>query len=174
MASSPWQHRIAEYTRRRSDGQCRTVLRCHSPRRERGAKVVACREVVLTSYIADDMLCHDIVLGAAEETLAHLVAETAKLDVVFSVGLPLCVNGKIYNTLAICHAGEIMGVVPKTYIPTYGVDFEGRWFSSGPADVTYITVAGQEHVPFGSHQVFRCCQMPQLCLGYEICEDIWA
>ena len=70
--------------------------------------------------------------------------------------------------------GEIMGVVPKTYIPTYGVDFEGRWFSSGPADVTYITVAGQEHVPFGSHQVFRCCQMPQLCLGYEICEDIWA
>ena len=90
------------------------------------------------------------------------------------MGLPLCVNGKIYNTLAICHAGEIMGVVPKTYIPTYGVDFEGRWFSSGPADVTYITVAGQEHVPFGSHQVFRCCQMPQLCLGYEICEDIWA
>ena len=126
-----------------------------------GAKVVALPEVVLTSYIAD-------------ETLAHLVAETAKLDVVFSVGLPLCVNGKIYNTLAICHAGEIMGVVPKTYIPTYGVDFEGRWFSSGPADVTYITVAGQEHVPFGSHQVFRCCQMPQLCLGYEICEDIWA
>ena len=106
--------------------------------------MVALPEVVLTSYIADDMLCHDIVLGAAEETLAHLVAETAKLDVVFSVGLPLCVNGKIYNTLAICHAGEIMGVVPKTYIPTYGVDFEGRWFSSGPADVTYITVAGQE------------------------------
>ena len=139
-----------------------------------GAKVVALPEVMLTSYIADDMLCHDIVLGAAEEALAHLVAETAKLDVVFSVGLPLCVNGKIYNTLAICHAGEIMGVVPKTYIPTYGVDFEGRWFSSGPADVTYITVAGQEHVPFGSHQVFRCRQMPQLCLGYEICEDIWA
>lgn len=139
-----------------------------------GAKVVALPEVVLTSYIADDMLYHDIVLDAAEEALAHLVAETAKLDVVFSVGLPLCVNGKIYNTLAICHAGEIMGVIPKTYIPTYGVDFEGRWFSSGPADVTYITVAGQEHVPFGSHQVFRCRQMPQLCLGYEICEDIWS
>ena len=138
-----------------------------------GAKVVALPEVVLTSYIADDMLCHDIVLGAAEETLAHLVAETAKLDVVFSVGLPLCVNGKIYNTLAICHAGEIMGVVPKTYIPTYGVDFEAVG-SVQAGDVTYITVAGQEHVPFGSHQVFRCCQMPQLCLGYEICEDIWA
>ena len=65
-----------------------------------GAKVVALPEVVLTSYIADDMLCHDIVLGAAEETLAHLVAETAKLDVVFSVGLPLCVRQDLQHA---CH-----------------------------------------------------------------------
>lgn len=139
-----------------------------------GAKVVAFPEVVLTSYIADDLLYHSILLESAERELGRLVERTADLDVLFSVGVPLCINGKIYNTVAVCHRGRILGVVPKTFIPTYGVDFEGRWFHSGPADVTDITVAGQEHVPFGSHQVFRCRQLPQLCVGYEICEDIWS
>ncbi|MEE1295581.1 MAG: nitrilase-related carbon-nitrogen hydrolase [Bifidobacterium sp.] len=139
-----------------------------------GAKVVAFPEVTLTSYIADDMLYHDILLEGAMRALAKLVARTADMDVVFSIGIPLCINGKIYNTVAVCHAGRILGVVPKTFIPTYGVDFEGRWFNSGPKDVTEISLCGQDHVPFGSHQVFRCRQMPMLCLGYEICEDIWA
>lgn len=114
-----------------------------------GAKVVAFPEVVLTSYIADDLLYHSILLESAERELGRLVERTADLDVLFSVGVPLCINGKIYNTVAVCHRGRILGVVPKTFIPTYGVDFEGRWFHSGPADVTDITVAGQEHVPFG-------------------------
>ena len=139
-----------------------------------GAKVVAFPEVVLTSYIADDLLYHSILLESAERELGRLVERTADLDVLFSVGVPLCINGKIYNTVAVCHRGRILGVVPKTFIPTYGVDFEGRWFHPGPTDVTDITVARQEHVPFGSHQVFRCRQLPQLCVGYEICKDIWS
>lgn len=139
-----------------------------------GAKVIAFPEVVMTSYIANDLLYQDILLDSAEAELGKLVERTADLDIVFSVGIPLCINGKIYNTLAICHKGTILGIVPKTYIPTYGVDFEGRWFHPGPAEVSDITVAGHEHVPFGSHIVFRNRLMPQLCLGYEICEDIWS
>ncbi|WP_101671303.1 nitrilase-related carbon-nitrogen hydrolase [Bifidobacterium anseris] len=139
-----------------------------------GANIVAFPEVTLTSYIADDLLYHSILLESAERELGRLVRRTADLDVLYSVGTPLCINGKIYNTVAVCHRGRILGVVPKTFIPTYGVDFEGRWFQSGPAEVTDITVAGFEHVPFGSHQLFRCRELPQLCVGYEICEDIWS
>lgn len=141
---------------------------------DQGAKVVAFPEMTLTSYIANDLLYHGILLESAERELGRLVERTSGLDVLFSVGMPLCVNGKIYNVLAICHAGRILGVVPKTFIPTYGVDFEGRWFSSGPAEVSPISVAGQDNVPFGSHQVFRNAKMPQMCLGFEICEDIWS
>lgn len=125
-----------------------------------GANIVAFPEVTLTSYIADDLLYHSILLESAERELGRLVRRTADLDVLYSVGTPLCINGKIYNTVAVCHRGRILGVVPKTFIPTYGVDFEGRWFQSGPAEVTDITVAGFEHVPFGSHQLFRCRELP--------------
>ena len=83
-----------------------------------GAKVVAFPEVVLTSYIADDLLYHGILLESAERELGRLVERTADLDVLFSVGVPLCINGKIYNTVAVCHRGRILGVVPKTFIPT--------------------------------------------------------
>lgn len=141
---------------------------------QQGAHVVALPEMVLTSYIANDLLYHTIVLEGAENALKTLVRDTADLNVLFSVGLPLCINGKTYNTLAICYRGRILGVVPKTFIPTYGVDFEGRWFEPGPAEVSNIVVAGQENVPFGSHQIFRNSLMPQMCLGFEICEDIWS
>lgn len=140
----------------------------------KGAKVVAFPEMTMTSYVANDLLYHSILLDSTEQELARLLQRTADLDVLFSLGMPLCLNGKIYNVLAICLRGRILGVVPKTFIPTYGVDFEGRWFSSGPAAVSPITIAGQHDVPFGSHQVFRNEQMPAMCLGFEICEDIWS
>ncbi|NEG69560.1 nitrilase-related carbon-nitrogen hydrolase [Bifidobacterium choloepi] len=139
-----------------------------------GANIVAFPEMAMTSYIADDLLYQPLLLESAERSLAWLAGETADLDVLFSVGLPLSVNGKTYNTLAVCHRGRILGIVPKTFIPTYGVDFEGRWFQSGPAAVCPVDVAGQRGVPFGSHQVFRCAGEPALTVGYEICEDIWS
>ena len=51
-------------------------------------------------------------------------------------------KNKLYNMAAVVYDGEIMGFVPKTYIPNYSEFYEGRHFSSGKGvegfkDVTY-------------------------------------
>ena len=41
-----------------------------------------------------------------------------ELDVVALVGLPLLVRGKLYNCAAVLCGGRLLGLVPKTYLPT--------------------------------------------------------
>lgn len=139
-----------------------------------GANIVVLPECTLTSYVANDLLYQSNLLISAEDELANLVKKTASLDVFFTVGLPLQVNSKLYNTVAVCHKGKILGIVPKTFIPTYGVDYEGRWFEKGPWEVSTISVAGQDDVPFGKAQLFRDKLAPEVVIGVEICEDIWS
>ena len=61
------------------------------------------------------------------------------------MGLPMRMNGKLYNAAALNH-GNILGFVPKTHIPNYNEFYEQRHFAS-VADVTDVTV-GEESVPF--------------------------
>lgn len=139
-----------------------------------GANIVVLPECTMTSYVANDLLYQSNLLISAEEELGNLVKKTANLDVLFTVGLPLQVNSKLYNTVAVCHKGKILGIVPKTFIPTYGVDYEGRWFEKGPWEVSNISVAGQDNVPFGKAQLFRDKLAQEVVVGVEICEDIWS
>lgn len=138
-----------------------------------GANIVVLPECTLTSYISNDLLYHDELLQGAENALAYLIEQTAPLDVLVSVGIPLRVNSKLYNSVCIFHKGKPLAVIPKTHIPTYGVDFEGRWFEPGPEEITPISIAGFDEVPFGTNQLMRNTLMPELTIGAEICEDIW-
>ena len=89
------------------------------------------------------------------------------------VGLPVTVDGKLYNCAAVVCHGKLLGLVPKTYLPNYGEFYERRQFNPAPAGVRTLHFAGQE-VLFGTKLLFRCAEMPEFCLGVEVCEDLWA
>ena len=55
---------------------------------------------------------------------------TRKLDIISVVGLPVVVNGLLYNCAAVIQRGAILGIVSKTYLPNYGEFYEKRWFAS--------------------------------------------
>ncbi|MBQ9438394.1 MAG: NAD(+) synthase, partial [Lachnospiraceae bacterium] len=98
------------------------------------------------------------------------------------VGLPLCHQGKLYNVAAALQDGQILGFVPKTNLPNYNEFYELRHFSPGslkvdtytlPDDYAELGFEGPE-VPFGSGLLFECGEVPDLVVGAEICEDLWA
>lgn len=71
-----------------------------------------------------------------------IVPYTEGKEIIAIVGLPMIFKNKLYNMAAVVYDGEIMGFVPKTYIPNYSEFYEGRHFSSGKGvegfkDVTY-------------------------------------
>ena len=138
-----------------------------------GAKVLVLPELGLTGYSCGDLFYQDTLLRSAEEALSTVLAATRNLEVVTAVGLPLRVNNKLYNCAAIIQKGAVLGVVPKTHLPNYGEFYEKRQFAAAPEENGTVTLLGKS-VPFGNKLVFLCDTMPDLALGFEICEDMWA
>ena len=138
-----------------------------------GAKVLVLPELGLTGYTCGDLFYQDALLRGAEQALATVLEATRNLEVVTAVGLPLRVNNKLYNCAAIIQKGTVLGVVPKTHLPNYSEFYEKRQFAAAPEENGTVTLFGKS-VPFGNKLVFRCSTIPDLALGFEICEDMWA
>ena len=130
-------------------------------------------ELSLTGYSIDDLHLQDPVSSAVEAALRTLTAATEELLPVLVVGAPLRYGHRMYNCAVVIHAGRILGVVPKTMIPTYREFYEGRQFASGAGvHGAHLHVAGQG-VPFGTDLLFAAEDYPDLVLGVELCEDMW-
>ena len=140
---------------------------------QRGVKLAVFPEFCLTGYTCGDLFLQRTLQQGALDALEWLLAQTRTLDTVALVGLPLLVHGKLYNCAAVLCRGQLLGIVPKTYLPNYGEFYEKRQFTPGSTEVQTVTVCGQQ-VPFGTSLLFRCRQMPSFVLGVELCEDLWS
>ena len=142
---------------------------------KQGVKVLCLPELCLTGYTCGDLFLQDTLLCGAEEGLQTILEATRNLDMVTVLGLPVrCKwDNKLYNCAAVIQSGEILGLVPKTYLPTYGEFYEERWFTSGAGVETSVDLCG-ETVDMDAAGLFACETVPNLVLGVEICEDLWA
>ncbi|HSU62882.1 MAG TPA: NAD(+) synthase [Burkholderiales bacterium] len=130
-------------------------------------------ELGLSAYTCDDLFHQRTLIDAAENALAQLLARTRNLPLAALVGLPVAVDGRLYNCAALLCRGRLVGVVPKTYLPNYREFYEARQFTPGDSSPrSAIALAGQE-VPFGTALLFRLAEMPAFVLHVEICEDLW-
>jgi NAD+ synthase (glutamine-hydrolysing) len=128
-------------------------------------------ELGLSAYTCDDLFHQQVLVDSAEESLAALLKATKNLPIAALVGLPVAVDGLLYNCAALVCQGRLAGVVPKIYLPNYREFYEGRQFTPGDtARQTEITLAGQA-APFGTDLIFRL--LPKFVLHVEICEDLW-
>ncbi len=139
----------------------------------RGVKLAVLPELALTGYTCGDLFFQQALQQAALAGLGEILRASEKLDLVALVGLPLMVNGKLYNCAAVVCRGRLLGIVPKTCLPNYGEFYEKRHFAPGSKTVRTVTVCGQETL-FGTSLLFACRQMPEFVLGVELCEDLWS
>jgi NAD+ synthase (glutamine-hydrolysing) len=141
----------------------------------RGVQVLVFPELSLTGYTCGDLFFSQKTLVAgAERALRRLLSETARIPMVFTVGLPFAADGRLFNVAAVCQGGEVLGLVPKTHLPNYKEFYEERWFSSGTdALADEARLLGRD-VPFGSDLLFGLPDEPWATLAVEICEDLWA
>ena len=142
---------------------------------KQGVKVLCLPELCLTGYTCGDLFLQDTLLCGAEEGLQTILEATRNLDMVTVLGLPVrCKwDNKLYNCAAVIQSGEILGLVPKTYLPNYGEFYEQRWFASGAGVETSVDLCGAT-VDMDAAGLFACEKVPNLVLGVEICEDLWA
>ena len=139
----------------------------------RGVEVLVFPELCLTGYTCQDLFAQQLLLNKAEEGLLVLLDFTHKLDVICIVGMPVDINGLLYNCAVVIQHGAILGIVPKTYLPNYGEFYEKRWFASAqdlnPAE---FYLAGTPVSVSAEPQIFTTGDGVKF--GVEICEDVWA
>lgn len=136
------------------------------------AGIIVFPELCLTGYTCGDLFLQERLIEEAKEALLFVQRATETVDALAFVGLPLEVDGKLYNVAAVLNKGELLGFVPKRNIPNYAEFYEVRHFQPGPEEAELIEFAGKS-VPFGSRLLFSCKQMNGLKVGCEICEDLW-
>ena len=141
---------------------------------QQGVKFLVLPELGLTGYTCGDLFYQDALLRGAQEALSTVLAATRSLEIVAAVGLPVRFHNGLYNCAAVIQQGKILGIVPKTHLPNYGEFYEKRQFSTAPDESCKIGLCGQEGISFGAKLVFGCETVPELTLGVEICEDLWA
>ena len=138
------------------------------------ASVIVLPELCVTGYTCGDLFLQDTLLKGAEEALLSIAAETAQLQALCLVGLPVRArSGSLYNCAAILNRGKVLHLIPKTHVPNYSEFYELRHFAPGKAGMEETALLGGEPVPVRPDVLFRCQEWPELTVAAEICEDLW-
>jgi NAD+ synthase (glutamine-hydrolysing) len=149
------------------------IIEAMKKARDEGVQVLIFPEMAITGYTIGDLVQHQTLLLKAKKGLCHILDESAGNPTVVIVGMPLDVEQKIFNCAVVLNSGHILGVIPKTLLPSYKEFYEDRWFASSlDAQCDSVEPFG-ERVPFGTDILFGLRGIPLALIGVEICEDLW-
>src|SRR6476469_4662697 len=147
-----------------ADSVLQVARECHDD----GVGLAVFPELTLSGYSIEDILMQDALL--------RIGAASADLLPVLVVGAPLRYLHRIYNTAVVIHRGQVLGVAPKSYLPTYREFYERRQMAAGD-DVRGVIRIGRgsavADVPFGNDLLFDATDLPGFVLHVEICEDMF-
>lgn len=139
----------------------------------KGVEIIVFPELCVTGYTCQDLFRQTILLEKAETAILMLLDFTRNLDIITIVGVPVAVGGALLNCAVIIQKGDLLGIIPKTYMPNYSEFYEKRWFASSidihPTEIRY---AGNTVLITPQPTLFKTCD--GALFGIEICEDVWA
>lgn len=144
----------------------------------KGVQVAVFPELALSGYTCADLFLQPLLLSACLKALQEIALAGKESGMLAFIGLPLVVDGKLYNVAAAVCGGKILAFVPKKNLPNYAEFYEQRHFTALPdeeecGETMRRVRVGEEEVPFASGIVFCAENIPDLTVGCEICEDLW-
>ncbi|MEO0529864.1 MAG: NAD(+) synthase [Planctomycetota bacterium] len=149
------------------DGNRARIVAAIAAARDAGARLLCLPELCLTGYGCEDLFFADHVRKRALHLLADLLPDTAGIAV--TIGLPLEVDGRLYNAAAMVVDGRVEGFALKQHLANDGIHYERRWFKPWRAGETTTVDFHGEAVPAGE-LVF---DFDGVGVGIEVCRDAW-
>lgn len=142
---------------------------------ENRVRLLVFPELTITGYTCQDLFLQRAILKESLTALEKIAEATKNLDVMTAVGLPFEKDSRLYNTAAFVYQGQVLALVPKSYIPNYGEFYEQRWFTpyrDNKVDFVPLTPALGE-TAFGTNIILEDENDPLIKIACEICEDAW-
>jgi NAD+ synthase (glutamine-hydrolysing) len=129
-------------------------------------------ELCITGYTCGELFLSDVIIQSVSNALnAVCKASIGKNSLIF-VGSPIWHNGKLYSCAVVFQNGKVLGVIPKTALPTYSEFYELRHFVSGKYISCSIDLCEQT-VFFGTDIIFVAKNNDNVKIAAEICEDMF-
>jgi NAD+ synthase (glutamine-hydrolysing) len=141
---------------------------------EEGCELAVFPELGLTGYTCGDLFYQSALRDAAVAALREVALATRGRALAAVIGLPLEIDGRLFNCAAFVTDGHVRGLVPKSFLPTTQEYYEERWFSRAEALASDEITLDNESVPVGTDLIFEIADRPHCRVGIEICEDLWA
>lgn len=143
------------------------IIRLSTQADSENCSLIVFPELSLTGYTCGDLFLQRELQDAALTGLYDIAQASCELNLVIVVGLPYKFEGKLYNVAAVVSRGEVLGIVPKRFIPNYSEFYELRYFEPFEGEATT-----EDGIPFGNI-IFRNSTYEDFTFGIEICEDLW-
>jgi len=141
---------------------------------EQNAILAAFPELGLSAYSCEDLFHQQTLLDGSLEALDEILKASVDIPLITVVGMPLQVHNMLFNCAVVLYRGQILGVAPKTYLPSYREFYELRQFvPAAYSPVDTIDILGRRNIPFGSRLLFQLENQPLLTFYVEVCEDVW-
>lgn len=153
------------------DFNLKNIKECIDKSVSEGSKLIVFPELCITSYTCADLFLQQQLYFRALEAIKNLCEFSVHKDILIAVGAPLIFKDSMYNCAYIIFKGQVLGIVPKSYIPNYSEFYEKRWFTPGLNLVNKtVNLSFQKDIAFGTNLIFTsgCFKF-----GFEICEDLW-
>lgn len=132
-----------------------------------GVKILCLPELCITGYGCEDMFLSEWIAKKAQTKLLEIIPKTSNIAV--SVGLPIVLDHRVYNTTCLIHDQQVLGIYAKQKLANDGVHYEPRWFTPWESGRTIDFNINGQTVPFGH----ITASLFDLKIGFEICEDAW-
>ena len=140
---------------------------------ERHTRIVVYPELCVTGYTCGDLFNQSALLNSANKELKRFIDESNnEFNPIIFVGMPLRKDNQLFNCAVAIHKGKILGVIPKTFIPNYGIFYEGRYFKPSINRLNNEIVMYGETVPFTPNLIIEDEQTGAI-ISADICEDLW-
>lgn len=132
-------------------------------------------ELSITAYTCADLFLQSLLIDEALSEALRLKEQTgnsALRDKLLVIGLPIRKDNRLFNCAMYLMNGQILGIVPKSFLPNYNEFYEKRWFAEAKDRLSdSITVCGEE-IPFTPNFLLRNEELG-LTVGTDLCEDLW-
>ena len=138
--------------------------------------VVVFPELCISGYSCGDLFHQKRLLDECLLQLDRLAKSAPNKQQLIFVGLPIATGNALYNCVAAINNGQVIGVVPKQFLPNYKEFYEARWFASGVTGQAGTVRLHSGEVPFSTRLLFRADNPPgveEVLVSAEICEAIW-
>lgn len=149
----------------------KSIVRLSKEADRRDLDILVFQELAITGYTCGDLFLQSTLKNQVNEAFEYICENTKDVDTLLVIGIPVYTDGMLFNGAAFVFNGEVLGIVPKTFIPNYGEFYEKRWFA--PASSRFsdtINFMGKE-VPFLPDMIVSMDNGAKV--ACELCEDLW-